>query len=831
MSLVSQEILDLSSGSFFQFTDPGQPITQNVQIFNGTRGNMVSLGNILNPGPQTRLLNLPFSAKIIYAPLDSSYNSIYNIDSSKNAVILKVLDLSGVMFTNLTNPIPMEIYMDQNNGNSLLLNVGNNSAGVLTYQNQVGNKFRYFGSLTRGDGLLEITYSMTYPTKTTISSPKLIYNYGENITINIQVDASGNLPINGTARIAKSSTVFDVVQIVNGQASYTISNWDVNNFWITVKFDSELGKYFSSFSNRLSMRIIPKDLSANVIVSDKIYDGETQAVIQSITLDGVINNDDVSMVADSTNFLQPDVGENKSLSLTGFRLIGSKASNYRLVYIAPTSAKILPKPIQGIFTVSDKVYDNLNSATVLTRGLTGIVNSDVSDVIHFGGTGYFTSNDVGNITVDLIGSGITGSRSFNYTLSSVIPAYANITTREIQGIFTSQTKPYDGNNIGTLLSKSLFNLISGDDVVLNITSILFDNSDVGTNKTVNATGYISGAKSNNYNLTSIQPYLNGIITNVLNITNVDTSLNVFRTNSFQLQLNAFSGTGVTWSIASGSLPPGLSLNGSTGLISGIPTVVGNYSFTIHALNISMSQNKSFQINVLELIQITNGLLNPIQFLNLPSGSEFDFKDIQVPGLIQKCKIFQGVTGQALVLSDLSGFEFVLENPIPNYKYIFGKVDHPENFTPGIDYMFIFKVIDSNGNLVVDFTENPMDVKISLTENEHNKFIFFVFSETLNYAGQGKYDQKINNKYLYSCKITKGNGSVIMFPSNFSRQQLDKRIQMNFERLLSVNSMAFMDFLLSDPNSFSELENLKQNIKQFIQNKFTTRNDNPKIIQM
>ena len=47
------------------------------------------------------------------------------------------------------------------------------------------------------------------------------------------------------------------------------------------------------------------------------------------------------------------------------------------------------------------------------------------------------------------------------------------------------------------------------------------------------------------------------------------------------QLTASGGTGaLTWSVSSGSLPPGLSLNSSTGLLSGTPTAAGSYAFTV-----------------------------------------------------------------------------------------------------------------------------------------------------------------------------------------------------------------------------------------------------------
>jgi hypothetical protein len=51
---------------------------------------------------------------------------------------------------------------------------------------------------------------------------------------------------------------------------------------------------------------------------------------------------------------------------------------------------------------------------------------------------------------------------------------------------------------------------------------------------------------------------------------------------YSLQMTASVGDPKTWSIASGSLPPGLSINPSSGLISGTPTAGGEFGFTVHA---------------------------------------------------------------------------------------------------------------------------------------------------------------------------------------------------------------------------------------------------------
>lgn len=54
--------------------------------------------------------------------------------------------------------------------------------------------------------------------------------------------------------------------------------------------------------------------------------------------------------------------------------------------------------------------------------------------------------------------------------------------------------------------------------------------------------------------------------------------------SYSQQLTASGGVGpYTWSLVSGALPPGLSLS-TTGVISGRPTSVGQFTFTIQVVD-------------------------------------------------------------------------------------------------------------------------------------------------------------------------------------------------------------------------------------------------------
>lgn len=65
---------------------------------------------------------------------------------------------------------------------------------------------------------------------------------------------------------------------------------------------------------------------------------------------------------------------------------------------------------------------------------------------------------------------------------------------------------------------------------------------------------------------------------------------------------AATGTGITYSVTSGSLPTGLSLNSSTGAITGTPTSASNFNFTISAINAyNQTTPRAFSINVVQQV--------------------------------------------------------------------------------------------------------------------------------------------------------------------------------------------------------------------------------------
>ena len=71
---------------------------------------------------------------------------------------------------------------------------------------------------------------------------------------------------------------------------------------------------------------------------------------------------------------------------------------------------------------------------------------------------------------------------------------------------------------------------------------------------------------------------------------------------YSLQLTATGGT-PTWSVSSGALPAGLNLNSTSGLLSGTPTAVGDYTFKIKATAGSRSDTQSYSISVIEPLKV------------------------------------------------------------------------------------------------------------------------------------------------------------------------------------------------------------------------------------
>ena len=277
-------------------------------------------------------------------------------------------------------------------------------------------------------------------------------------------------------------------KIVN-LAGATLSGTDAGNY--------DLTSVSTAFAD-----ITAKPITGSFTADDKTYDGDTSATVTDRSLNGTVSGDDVSLTGGTATFDNRNVGQHKTVTLSGATLSGADAGNYDLTSVSSALADITAKPITGSFTAESKTYDGDTSATVTSRSLSGTIAGDAVSLT--GGTATFADRNVGtDKTVTLTGATLSGADATNYNLTSVSTALANITSKELTGSFTAEDKTYDGNADAAVAGSSLPGVIGTDDVTLEVTGASFDDRNVGTNKTVTADLALSGAAAGNYSLSSI----------------------------------------------------------------------------------------------------------------------------------------------------------------------------------------------------------------------------------------------------------------------------------------------------------------------------------------
>jgi hypothetical protein len=262
-------------------------------------------------------------------------------------------------------------------------------------------------------------------------------------------------------------------------------------------------------TNSFNMTVNPVDITGSFTAADKIYDGNTNATVQTRTPNGVLPADsaNVTLTGGTASFVNATIGVGKTVTLTGATLTGTAATNYNLTSVATATASITSLGITGSFTAADKVYDGNTNANVLSRTPNGVLPADTANVTLTGGTASFANATVGaGKSVTLSGATLTGTAAANYNLTSVATATASIIALGITGSFTAADKIYDGNTNASVLTRTPNGVLPADtaNVTLSGGIASFANPTVGAGKTVTLTGAtLTGTAATNYNLTTV----------------------------------------------------------------------------------------------------------------------------------------------------------------------------------------------------------------------------------------------------------------------------------------------------------------------------------------
>ena len=347
-----------------------------------------------------------------------------------------------------------------------------------------------------------------------------------NITpLSINVNATGvdkvyDANVIGTVTLASAGVLTgDAVTFANTAANFLNKNVGqakpVNVSGITAS-GGDAGNYSINTSAAATANITPLSIIVSAVGNNKVYDASTIGTV-TLSSTGLLGSDTVAFVDTAANFTDKNVGQGKSVNVTGISKSGLDANNYSINTVATTTANITPLAITVSAVGTNKIYDanTIDSVTLSSAGVIG------TDAVNFANTAAnFTDKNVGQSkTVNVTGISATGRDVNNYVFDTATTTLANITPLSITVSATGTDKVYNGNTIDAVALTSTG--VLGTDKVTFAASANFIDKNVGQQKIVNVTGIAdNGIDAGNYVFNSAAATTASITPAVVNLSGV-----------------------------------------------------------------------------------------------------------------------------------------------------------------------------------------------------------------------------------------------------------------------------------------------------------------------
>jgi formylglycine-generating enzyme required for sulfatase activity len=250
-------------------------------------------------------------------------------------------------------------------------------------------------------------------TITGLSAENKVYDGTTTVTVNGTAALSGKVGSDDVT-VSAGTAVFNNKNVGTGKAvtfsGYSLDGVDAENYSLSAQPASVT-------ANITAKSVTITGLSA----SNKVYDGTTTATVSgTATINGKISTDTVTVSAGTAAFANASVGNNKTVTFSGYSLTSTDAGNYSLsAQPASVTAGIAVKSvtITGL-SAANKVYDGTTTATVTgTAVISGLVGGDAVTVS--AGTAAFANATIGSgKTVTFRGWSLTGADAGNYSLAA-----------------------------------------------------------------------------------------------------------------------------------------------------------------------------------------------------------------------------------------------------------------------------------------------------------------------------------------------------------------------------------------------------------------------------
>ncbi|TCV92330.1 filamentous hemagglutinin family protein [Luteibacter rhizovicinus] len=262
---------------------------------------------------------------------------------------------------------------------------------------------------------------------------------------------------------------------------------------------ADAGNYVLTTNATAAADITPLAILVTAIGTDKVYDANTHDVA-TVAGHGVLAGDTVAFAGGPANFSDKNVGNGKTVTVTGITASGTDAGNYSYNGTALTTANITPLAISGAITAADKTYDGTTS-TGIAGTLTGVL---AGDNIGFATTGAFADKNAGTGKTVNVAGALNGTDANNYTLTTNATTLADINRLVLN---LAGTRVYDATAIGGAAmfgSSGVIAGIAGEALTLSGQGVLASKN-VATGKPLAGLGSLAlndngGALASNYTL-------------------------------------------------------------------------------------------------------------------------------------------------------------------------------------------------------------------------------------------------------------------------------------------------------------------------------------------
>ncbi|MFA6129106.1 MAG: YDG domain-containing protein, partial [Bacteroidales bacterium] len=196
--------------------------------------------------------------------------------------------------------------------------------------------------------------------------------------------------------------------------------------------------------------ITPKPIVGTFTAFSKDYDATAAATIDTRSLLGAIKGDNITYVGGIATFDTPEVGIDKTVTGTGFRLAGTEVKNYTVNDIATTTADIFVRKLKTTIKVNASTFTHYSDQVTLTAVVQGgapLVNGQpAAGSVTFAIEGRILTDNMNNpniplvITGDSLVASITVSILETTATGSMVPG-----TKEAIATFNEVNTNYELN--------------------------------------------------------------------------------------------------------------------------------------------------------------------------------------------------------------------------------------------------------------------------------------------------------------------------------------------------------------------------------------------------